>query len=337
MISKVLIVGFGSIGKRHLIVAKKLLPKADIRVLTKQTLNEESDNYGIQFSDIKQAINFSPQLTIICNASTSHIETAKIFAELNSHLLIEKPISYTESGIALLIETCDARGLQLEVGYNLRYLDSLQQFKKEIEKGRVGQVITFKCEVGQYLPKWRPNQDYRKTVSARRELGGGVLSELSHELDYLLWILGDVVSIQSSLFQASDLETNVEDLAFLTLEIKSYLSSKLIPGQLTLDFIRHDATRNCTVIGSEGTIKWDGITGNIECWENNSEEWIEIPCKKMRTEETYFLQWESLLERIEKNMSPSSSAEQALRVVQLIESARESSKLGVKVSLESTC
>jgi predicted dehydrogenase len=308
-------------------VAQELLPNAEVRVLTRQTFKNDSDNKEIQFSDLQQAINFLPQLTIVCNAATNHIEIAQIFAELNSHLLIEKPISHSEAGVVSLIETCKARSLQLLVGYNLRFLDSLQQFKREIDNGRAGTVLTFRSEVGHYLPNWRPDQNYQQTVSARRELGGGVLSELSHELDYLLWIFGEVLSVESSLFKVSNLDINVEDLASLTLEIKSHLNPKPIVGHLTLDFIRHDPTRCCTVIGTEGTVKWDGIAGTVKFWKIESQEWIDVPCKNMDIEETYYLEWKSLLAKIDANITSSYSAEQALRVVQLIDAAREASAL----------
>ena len=336
MISRVLIIGFGSIGKRHLKIAQDLLPEADIRVLTKGTFKHELDNELIQFSNLQEAINFSPQLTIVCNAPTNHVETAQIFAELNSHLLIEKPISHSEAGVGELIETCRTRNLQLMVGYNLRYLETLQQFKSEIDKGRVGKVLSFSSEVGQYLPNWRPDQNYRSTVSARRELGGGVLSELSHELDYLLWIFGDVISIDSALFKLSELEINVEDFALLTLETKSHLNSSPLVGHLTLDFIRQDATRCCTAIGTAGTIKWDGIAGTVRYWDIDVREWVEVPCKKMGIEDTYRLEWKSLLADIETNSASSYSGEQALRVVRIIEAARKSSESQSKWSLKAT-
>jgi predicted dehydrogenase len=74
-------------------------------------------------------------------------------------------------------------------GYNLRFSYSLKRFNELIKKKIVGKILSVRCEVGQYLPDWRPNKDFRKTVSANKRLGGGVLLELSHEIDYLRWIL----------------------------------------------------------------------------------------------------------------------------------------------------
>ena len=80
--------------------------------------------------------------------------------------------------------------------YNLRFLPSLQAYRERIQFGVIGKVLSVRCEIGQYLPSWRPGSDYRQAVSASRALGGGALLELSHEIDYLRWIFGEVAWVQ---------------------------------------------------------------------------------------------------------------------------------------------
>ena len=98
----------------------------------------------------------------------------------------------------------------LAIGYNLRFLSSLQKFKSILDDKIIGDVWSVRSEVGQFLPSWRPNSDYRKGVSAQYALGGGVLLELSHDIDYLRWIFGEVAWVQAVLAQQSDLEIDVE-------------------------------------------------------------------------------------------------------------------------------
>ena len=137
-------------------------------------------------------------------------------------------------------------------GYNLRFSPSLMYFNELIKKNIVGQILSVRCEVGQYLPEWRPNKDYRKTVSANFHLGGGVLLELSHEIDYLRWIFGEVDWVRATLAQQSSLVFDVEDSAHLTLGFLPNENGRQLIGTLNLDFIRHDQTRACIAIGEKG-------------------------------------------------------------------------------------
>ena len=90
----------------------------------------------------------------------------------------------------------------------LRFLETLQCFRAEMAAGRIGAVHAVRCEIGQYLPAWRPDADYRTTVSAQKALGGGVLLELSHELDLLRWVFGEVDWLSAWIGRQSALETH---------------------------------------------------------------------------------------------------------------------------------
>ena len=131
----------------------------------------------------------------------------------------------------------------------------------------MGDLHSVRCEVGHYLPYWRTNTDYRKSVSAQKILGGGVLLELSHEIDYLIWIFGSISKVNAFLTRHSSLEIDVEDTAYLRLELSNTHQEHNPFAILTMDFIRSDSTRACYAIGSEGTLKWDGISNCVEFWE----------------------------------------------------------------------
>ena len=105
--------------------------------------------------------------------------------------------------------------------YNLRYNRSLNFFKNSFQTGILGDLHSVRCEVGHYLPYWRTNTDYRKSVSAQKILGGGVLLELSHEIDYLIWIFGSISKVNAFLTRHSSLEIDVEDTAYLRLELSN--------------------------------------------------------------------------------------------------------------------
>ena len=184
-IDRILIAGLGSIGRRHLRLARKLIPNADIRILRHLVTSEVPEYSNGCFSTTEEAVAFAPQIAVIATPATFHISTAQPLAEAGVHLLIEKPLSATLNGVSELIDTCRQQRTVLQIGYNLRFLPSLQRFRDLLGQQVIGKLLSVRCEIGQYLPSWRPGTDYRHGVSARRELGGGVLLELSHEIEYL--------------------------------------------------------------------------------------------------------------------------------------------------------
>lgn len=333
LINRILIVGLGSIGQRHLRLARELLPNADIRVLRHQACASVPENANGCFASIEQAIAFAPQLAIIANPATFHINTAMALAQVGVHLLVEKPLSAEIAGVSQLLETCRKQGAVLLTGYNLRFLPSLQRFRSLLNENVIGRVLSVRCEIGQYLPSWRPDADYRQGVSARRELGGGALLELSHELDYLRWIFGDVAWVKATLSRQSNLEIDVEDTAHLTLGFTTETKSHQLIGTVNLDFVRHDTTRLCTAIGANGSLRWNGLTGVVDLFEVGAKDWREIFRHKHQPDDSYLAEWQHFLSCITARETPLISGEDGLKVLQIIDASRHASESGTQVQV----
>lgn len=334
LINRILIVGFGSIGKRHLRLARELLPNADIMVLRHQLSTSVPDNADGSFSSIEQAIAFAPNIAVIANPATYHIDTAQAFANAGVHLLVEKPLSASLDGVEHLIETCREQGLVLMTGYNLRFLPSLQKFRSLLLDSAIGKVLSVRCEIGQYLPTWRPDDDYRQSVSACHKLGGGVLLELSHEVDYLRWIFGEVDSVKATLSRQSNLDIDVEDTAHLILRFNQAEDGFQLIGTLNLDFVRHDTTRQCTVIGEKGSLRWNGLTGVVEIFEEGAKEWQELFNTQHQRDDSYRAEWQHMLSCINELQIPLISGEDGLKVLHIIEAARKSSESGNQIKIK---
>ena len=324
LISRILIIGLGSIGKRHLRLARELMPKADIRVMRHLATNEVPEYANGCFFNIEDSVAFAPQIAVIASPAPFHISAAQTLAEAGAHLLIEKPLSNSLNSISQLIQTCHKQGVVMSVGYNLRFFLSLQRFRKFLGDGIIGKVLSVRCEIGQYLPSWRESTDYRKGVSARHELGGGVLLELSHELDYLRWIFGEVEWVKATLSRQSRLEIDVEDTAHLTLGFLSDLDGHRLIGTVNLDFIRHDPIRLCLAIGEKGSLRWNGLMGVVELCEAGSIEWQELFRHLERRDESYMAEWLNFLESIEARETPMTDGADGLKVMEVIEAARQS-------------
>ena len=330
MINRVLVVGLGSAGGRHLRLARKLLPDAEIRTLSHRERANSPDNADGRVGSIAEALSFNPEIAVIANPSTMHVRIATELANAGVHLLIEKPLSSSTEGVLELIEISKAKSVVLSVGYNLRFSESLLHFKKVIGEGLIGKVLSVRCEVGQYLPSWRPESDYRETVSAQRELGGGVLLELSHELDYLRWIFGEVNWVRATLSKQSKLEIDVEDSAHLILGFAPTADDFQLIAKLDLDFIRHDRTRSCLAIGEAGTIHWDGIKNEVRLFPLNSSDWTLLHGIPAQSDDSYLGEWSNFLESVKAREVPLSNGESGLRVLEIIEAARMSSHNGLQ-------
>ncbi|WP_374615148.1 Gfo/Idh/MocA family protein [Sphingorhabdus sp.] len=327
-IERVLIVGLGSIGRRHLALTRDLLPEADIRVLRRAPDATPPPEASGVFSTLSEALAFGPQLSIVANPAPFHLPIATALAECGSHLLVEKPLSHASAGVAQLIALAERLGLRLQLAYNLRFLSSLGIFRKFVQDGRVGEVHTVRCEVGQYLPSWRPGKDYRQTVSAQRALGGGVLLELSHELDYLRWIFGDVAWVEAALLRQGKFEIDVEDSAHLLLGFAAPVACAPV-ASLTLDFIRRDTTRYCLALGSTGSVRWDGISGKVTHYSAERGDWCELYSpSSLDRNDTYRLQLENMLAGIASGEAPPVGGGDGLAVLHLIEAARRSAEDG---------
>ncbi len=326
MIERILIVGLGSIGKRHLRLARELLPSAEIAVLrhnVSQLIPELADHI---FSTMDQALAFAPQVAVIANPATLHLSAALSLANAGVHLLIEKPLSDSAAGVANLLDVCQQNKALLAIGYNLRFLPTLQKFKSLLNDNVIGNVWSIRSEFGQYLPSWRTGVDYREGVSAQHMLGGGVLLELSHEIDYLRWIFGEVDWVQASLTTQSDLEIDVEDSAHLMIGFCSNGGKKPMVATLNLDFIRQDTARSCTAIGKSGTLRWNGIDGTVELWTSGSQGWQEIYKHQATRDESYLAEWNNFLSCIEQGVPPMITGEDGLKVLHVIEAARLADK-----------
>ena len=283
------------------------------------------------FPSITEALKFCPEIAVIANPATFHVSMAELLAQVGAHLLIEKPLSVESDGIKDFLKICVENDVILLVGYNLRFLPSLQYFQQSLKKDDIGKVLSVRCEVGQYLPSWRPGTDYRKGVSARNELGGGVLLELSHELDYLSWIFGKTAWVKANLSRQSELEIDVEDTAYLILGFEPSAEGHQVIAAVSMDFIRHDRTRLCTAVGQEGSLRWNGILGTVEKFDAGGAEWVTTFRAKEGSDASYQSQWVHFLDCIEGKDIPQITGNDGLQVLRIIDAARQATDTMIKL------
>ncbi len=320
-ISRILIVGTGSMGTLHFETAKSLIPHAEIAVYSE---SGRGSQFPRVLSSKKEIEAFQPEISVIANRASRHIEFSKYLAEMGSHLLIEKPVSHNLEGVHDLVNLQKLKNLKIAVGYNLRYLSSFQAVRAQLQERTFGRILDIRIEVGQSLDKWRPNRDYRGTVSARREDGGGVLRELSHEFDYFLELFGYPQWVISSLGKVSDLNIDVEDVAHLILGMKDENGLDFM-ATMHMDFIRQDKERSCTVIGTEGTLHWNLLDGRVVIKTSNSAHHEIQTAGRELIADTYTKEWENLIKSINLNVEMNNSLLNSIRVLEVIAACERSS------------
>lgn len=253
------IVGLGNIATRHRRNVKLLFPQAKVYAMSASGRKVEgplSDCDEIA-SSIEELIGLV-DMAIIASPAPSHAAHAIPFIAANIPVLIEKPIVASSEDAQRLLEASKTFKTPLAVGYCLRYLPSARVTQQALVKQRAGQLLNARVSIGQYLPDWRATKDYRDSVSASKALGGGALLELSHELDYARWMLGELHVHSAIIRNSGTLGIEVEDLVDVVA-----MTNQQAVVHLHLDFLQPKAHRHCDFIGTKGRIEWDLILNQV--------------------------------------------------------------------------
>ena len=255
---KFLIAGLGSIGRRHFrnLIA---LGEKDIILLRshRATLpDDELAGYPVE-ADLAEALKkHKPEAVIVANPTSLHLDVAIPAAEAGCHILLEKPVSNSLDRLDVLQKAAEKSGSRILVGFQFRYHPTLNKARELIQASALGKVLTVHAHWGEYLPQWHPWEDYRQGYAARADLGGGVIVTLTHPLDYLRFLLGEVESLWSFNGHLSPLEMDVEDAAEIGLR---FVSGAV--GGVHLNYFQRPPVHRLEIVGTGGTLRWDNADG----------------------------------------------------------------------------
>lgn len=279
-----------------------------------------NDVQGECFSDYAEALaSFKPDFVLVCTPPVCHVEEALLALQARAHVFIEKPLSHESSGIEVLIAEARRRDRNVQIGYNLRFHPGLEIVKQLIDTGKIGRVLWLNVEAGQYLPDWRPWQNYRESYSARKELGGGIILDGSHELDYICWLLGRPTEVGCRAEHLSSLEVDVEDSAWIYLTFPERRRAVV-----HLDFVQRTYSRTCKVVGETGTALWDFTSQEVRWSSAQDPGWHTIPYK-FEINDMYIAEMCHFLESLGSGTGPLVDLEQGRDVIRVVEAAKKSS------------
>ena len=327
---KVLIVGYGSIGKRH-INNLSTMRNCEIIVCTKR----KQDNFLIKkhcktFDSLTQCIRENPDFALVTNETVRHIGSVIKLAKSGIPLFVEKPLSNSLNRIDELKSIIKEKKLVTMVGCNLRFHPCIKKLKKLISTKKIGRIISVYAENGSFLPDWHPNENYRKGYAARLDLGGGAALTNIHEIDYLCWIFGDVKEVYSVTGKLSDLKITADDFSYMLLQFKNKIVS-----HVNLDFFQKPASRYCKVIGVNGIIHCDLITNKIKTYYLKKKKWSEdLNLKNYNSNDMYVEELRHFINCVRTNKKTINSINDSIHTLKIVINAKRSSKLKRPVKMK---
>ena len=318
---KIAIVGFGSIGKKHLQTIKSINPEALVIVKTKQTIERDIwPEKTIFTNDIKQIIDMKPSSTIIATPASEHSCNVTPLLAASETLIIEKPIAANTEQAELITKAVTDIQKQIWVAYNLRYTRGLYFVKRLIKDKQIGHCLRLKMTVGQDLPSWRPSRDFRTTASATAAMGGGVVRELSHELDIACSLFGPPSNSDLKRTKSKYKSLDVEDTATITC---SFLNNS-ISARIDMDFTSETPHRKTIVTCSKGQITWDLLSGTVQT-DIVGKHTLAL-CDKNDISLSYERMWRDILAKRNLKLP---RANEALKLITWIEKMESHSDDGV--------
>ncbi len=290
-----------NIGKRHFEILSTFDSVISVDVVTKQSLKDISSYSNLESIEDLNIYDYF----IISSETVKHFEQLKYICSKVEHkkILVEKPL-YDK--VYEKIVTTN----KISIAYNLRFHPVLEKLNSLLKNEDIYYVNVI-C--GQYLPTWRPEQDYRNSYSADINQGGGVLRDLSHELDYITWLFGDIKKIDAINTKVSDLEINSDDI-FTAIAISD---SKIIIN-VSIDYISKVPMRRLIIHTQTSTIEADMIKNTIVISDKNSNI-KNIECEKINRNYTYTKMHKAIINNSYENVCDFNEGAKVMDIIEDIE------------------
>ena len=301
---RVLIIGFGSIAKKHLKSILSINPKSVVYAYrsSNQPIQEENIINIVSLEEFFESIDF----IIVSNPTAFHGNTILDILKFKVPIFIEKPVLNNFHLADTILEKIKSNNIITYVGCNLRFHPAIQFLKKYLSthSPRINEVNIYS---GSDLTSWRPNIDYKNSYSSNTNLGGGVHLDLIHEIDYCLWLFGIPRSVNGMLSSKSSLEIDSIDSARYFFDYKEFSIG------ITLNYFRKDTKRQIEIVTNHDTI----IIDLIKCTVATISGLDIFNCDEYNIQETYDAQIMYFWRCIQNKIIPMNSFEEGLHTLKI--------------------
>jgi predicted dehydrogenase len=326
-----LVVGGGSIGKRHLrnlLATRRTAAVVEPREDRRAEIAAKHPGIPIHAS-LEEALGQGSYLAgFICLPTAYHLEPAMTLARRGLHVFMEKPVSHSLDGIPALLDAIEQRKLVGMTGFCLRFFKPLQKAKELIDAGRVGRIVTARSFTGVYLPDWHPYEDYRSFYMAKKAQGGGVLLDECHAFDWMQWLCGPIAGVFSVVGTFSDLEVETDDVC----EVIARFGPRTV-GSIHLDMVDRSARSEVEIIGTTGTVLVDLEGHTVKAYDHASRKW-ETFSHEPSYDRMYVDEIDHFFGCVERGDKPVVDLRDGYRVQRIIDACARSSASGRWVAVD---
>ena len=318
----ILIVGFGSIGKRHLENILKLT-NSKVVILTKRKRLLRLQKKGvIVVNSLQEALLHKPDIGFVTNETSLHVDIATKLVNHGMHIFLEKPLSNSMKGVQKLDKIIKEKKLISQIGCNMRFHPCIMKIKNILGKKTLGRIISVHVESSSFLPDWHPYENYRNGYAARDSLGGGISLTCIHELDFLYWFFGDVEKVFSITGKYSDLEVTSDDLSAMILIFKN----KII-GEVHLDYFQRPDFKSCKIKGTKATLYWDSNINEIKLFYQKKHKWNTIfKLKNYERNSMYVDEIKHFFKCVKNKKKTINDIDDGIKTLKIVLNAKKSSK-----------
>jgi predicted dehydrogenase len=342
---KFLIAGLGSIGQRHVRNLRSVLggeaelsafrARGGALVINEGMTTLESTSpeahYGLRsYTDLDRALEEKPDGVFVCTPTALHLEVARKAVARGCAVFMEKPLSDRLDGLSELEEEIARKKTPVLVGYQLRFHPAMKRLKQLISEGALGPILSARIEFGEYLPGMHPYEDYRIGYAARKDLGGGVILCIIHELDALLHLFGDAQRVCAFGGKMSGLEIDVEDVAEILVETN--LDGRRIPVSVHLDFIQRPPRRKYRIVGEKAVVEWDYFSNFLRIIDAETRQASEIGFPGFERNQMFIDETKHFIACVQGKETPVANFGDGVRSLRLALAAKESIRTGQVVN-----
>ncbi len=327
-----LIIGAGSIGQRHIKNLRKIgiynivalrSKKGHFKKLPEALKVVEVDNW-------EEAIASNPDVAIISNPSSLHIETARKIVDHVKGIFIEKPLSDSTNECQQLIDILNEKKVVSFIGHNMMFHPIVENIIKFYNENDIGEVVNIQCQVGQWLPDWHPYENYKNAYYARKDLGGGVALTLIHEIHLALELAGLPVSVVGEVSKYNKLDLEVDVCSDLMIKHKTGAVS-----QIHLDYIQQPSHRSGLITFEMGWLSYDFTRIELIGQKKGDDTHVIWSDKNYDYNKAYIDQMIEFVCFVEEGrLKHKYDAESSVESLKVVESLLESNNSGKKVSIE---
>lgn len=294
-----------------------------------ETRSEFAEDTKVTWCDRLDDAMDASDAVIIATSTDSHVDIASLAVQKCKHFYIEKPIFHNLDFVETIRDQISEKRLIVEVGCQLRFHPGLRTLKSYLDKDNVGPLYAFQAVVGQRLDLWRPGTDYKKCYSANSKRGGGALFDLIHEVDLVLWLLGQVKEVFAEQTKVSDLEMEADDLTNLTLVMRNGAV-----GQVQMDMVSPVYRRHLELVFQKVIYRWDYVSGRLTRLADGKEDLLYMNTSEFERNCMFFDHMNHFARQVEAGVrEPACSFEEGIAALKIVVAAKRSAEINTKISV----